>query len=963
MSKEQENSKETKTPTLYTFYGKQYDFNDLRRDSDLGFKDYLRTLRRGDKDSEELWNAYSNMMSGIGDGSITFENGRFNDSLGRYSNGVYYDNDGKKQTSKKKSRDYYGLVANYIAGKLGKSQEYQEPKEPEDKTKIKWSGNNSLGLAFNHKMFNTDNGNIMDFIDLDPYDEGTKSRKTDNRIKQVKDVTKYLYDNFDSLFTGYSDADSQQAKQYLKEAMTSLDDNTVNSGDYLALSRAFGGINWRNMFNTQQPTLQQTEEVQSEQTQLTPTQKFASWVEQKYPKYTGDLKKRSLSIGTTYTDFEKNSLQNALQSLQTGDLQRMIRSIITDPTYKFNNESFISNIFQGTPTWFANQYGLSSILQTLKGKNFLKPISKETPNLYYIPGTTTKDNIGWVWDDTNNTIQQMDIRSIPYWQQRMLQEYKGETGGDLAWAEPYLREGGIIKARTGVQLNSNANWYSGVFTPQLNHILTNLKNDHDYYKWLNDMQSKHSELYRAAGDNFTNTAYENDLVKKYQDAYKAGYNGEWKDNQFGYNSLGIQNAYDKGMFNIGENRTSGDKAGQWTSDSLYSGITDYRRLLGRKGDYSDNQLSEITQKFKDAGYSFDLGDDGYYRLNPLLGKIERPVSSVALKPDIPQQISVPKVALDTKKTYVDPRKEREQEQEQQVGSRNWNISPDLIGAGRLVSSIVTNNRVTDTIMKSLKPVLKDTYERYSPITGAFGEMQFRNNQAANLRSQAAKPFTSDASLQLAGQLDADRRARDLEYQGFLADNNEIKRTREAALARQEDNMARRSEVANFNRASINQTGRERAQLQATNLKKNWESVDNFLQGIEGRLRTKMLEDTERRNNFRLQTSMSDIDSRYQDLTRRATNDVSTWMASNPGAPLSSMPNYLNYTKYIGDMQRWKQAQQYKAHADVYGYNYDNDWLHKTPESIGQPYGYKRGGSLTPSAMYLINKVIRNESNT
>lgn len=953
MSKEQENNKQNKTPALYTFYGKQYDFNDLKRDSDLGFKDYLRTLRRGDKDSEELWNAYSNMMSGIGDGSITFENGRFNDSLGRYSNGVYYDNDGKKQTSKRKSRDYYGLVANYIAGKLGKSQEYQEPKEPEDKTKIKWSGNNSLGLAFNRKMFNTDNGNIMDFIDLDPYDEGTKSRKTDNRIKQVKDVTKYLYDNFDSLFTGYSDADSQKAKQYLEEAMASLDDNTVNSGDYLALSRAFGGINWRNMFSNQQSYTAQQDQLQEEQE--TPIQKFTNWKNLKYPKYTGTLQSRRLQPGTHYNASDKVLLQNALNSLPEEDIKRITRFILSAKGYKFYADPAIANALGNNTTLYDNQYGLQNILEVLKNKGLLTPVSKSNTNLFYIPNTATKDNIGWVWDSSKNTISQMHIDEIPYWQQRMLQEYKGETGGDLAWAEPYLKEGGIIKAQKGVQLNSNANWYSGVFTPQLDHILSTLKGDSSYYRWLNDMQDKHSALYKSAGDNFTNTAYENDLVKKYQDAYKAGYNGEWKDNQFGYNSLGIQNAYDKGMFNIGENRTSGDKAGQWTSDSLYSGITDYRRLLGRKGDYTDEQLAAVTQKFKDAGYSFDLGDDGYYRLNPLLGKIERPVSSVALKPDIPQQISVPKTTPNVPNTKINL------VEEPPKNTRNFNqgISPDLIGAGRLVSSIVTNNRVTDTIMKSLNPVLKDTYERYSPITGAFGEMQFRNNQAANLRSQAAKPFTSDASLQLAGQLDADRQARDLEYQGFLADNNEIKRTREAALARMEDNMARRSEVANFNRASINQTGRERAQLQATNLKKNWESVDNFLQGIEGRLRTKM----DGRNNFRLQTSMSNINSRYQDLTKQATNDVSTWMSSNPGKALSSMPNYTNYTNYISDMQKWKQAQQYKAHADIYGYDYDNDWLHKTPESIGQPYGYKRGGSLKPSTMYLINKVIKNESNT
>nr|DAT77896.1 MAG TPA: hypothetical protein [Caudoviricetes sp.] len=82
-------------------------------------------------------------------------------------------------------------------------------------------------------------------------------------------------------------------------------------------------------------------------------------------------------------------------------------------------------------------------------------------------------------------------------------------------------------------------------------------------------------------------------------------------------------------------------------------------------------------------------------------------------------------------------------------------------------------------------------------------------------------------------------------------------------------MARRSEVANFNRASINQTNRERAELAATRLRRNWQSVDNFLQGIEGRLRTKIEEGAERRNNFRLQTSVSDIDSKYQDAVQRA----------------------------------------------------------------------------------------------
>ena len=118
------NMAEQNKPKLYTYNGEQYSFQDLSKDLDTGFADYISTLRRGDRDSEEFWNAYSNLMSGIGDGTIVFENGRFNDSLGRYSNGVWYDSEGNKQTSGKKSKDYYGLVANYIAKGLRRQKKY-----------------------------------------------------------------------------------------------------------------------------------------------------------------------------------------------------------------------------------------------------------------------------------------------------------------------------------------------------------------------------------------------------------------------------------------------------------------------------------------------------------------------------------------------------------------------------------------------------------------------------------------------------------------------------------------------------------------------------------------------------------------------------------------------------------------------------------------------------------------------
>jgi hypothetical protein len=50
------------------------------------------------------------------------------------------------------------------------------------------------------------------------------------------------------------------------------------------------------------------------------------------------------------------------------------------------------------------------------------------------------------------------------------------------------------------------------------------------------------------------------------------------------------------------------------------------------------------------------------------------------------------------------------------------LAIDLLGAGRLAGSIWANNRIARTIRQSLRPKLHDTYELYSPVTGAFSEM-------------------------------------------------------------------------------------------------------------------------------------------------------------------------------------------------------------------------------------------------
>lgn len=944
-----------KSPTLYSWYGKQYDFDQLQKDADEGVHEYIATLKRGSKDIDQFMKAYSDIMTGIRDGSITFKDGKYIDSRGRYSNGLYYDDKDVKQTSKRSSKDYYGLMANYIYGKQRSQNEYTAP---EDKTKIKWAGSSSIGKAITRTIFNSDAWNNQDFQDLNEYDESGKVKGTDNRHKKLYDAFDYVLSNFDNLFSGYSEQDKANATKYISEAMNYLKDGKINPGDYLALNRAASGLDYRSMFSDRTV---ETPSLREGAIQV-PETDFVSWVSKKYPIFSGTLHtSRSLNDGRTYGPDTLNRITQAVNSLSESDLYRIVRSALADKNYVFNNEQSVVNTFGDADYQFSNPFGVRLALQSLKDRNLLKSFGAQQPDLYYIPNTDNNQRFtSWVWDAKNGTLSEMSYHDIPYWREKILAEWqssKGTPSGDNSyWTSRYgsFKKGGVILAQTGVKLGENANWYTGVFQPQLTHILEGLDKDKEYYSWLNDMQDRHNELYTAAGSDFLNKAYKADTVGTYQDLYKSGYQTEWNGNPAGYNSLGIANAQKLGMFDIsGRTRTSGDWVGKWNTDNLYSGITDYRRLLGRKGDYTDEQLASTVASFKEKGYDFVEDANGYYKLIPIEDHVEE-----TEKPEEPA-VETPQ---DKEDSFINPISQPTKSPNQ-FGNFISQLAPDLIGAGRLFGSLRTNNKVAETVRKSLTPVLKNTYELYSPVTGAFSEMQLRNSQAADVRRQAARPFTSDASLQLAGALDANRQATNLERQGFLADDAEIKRTKAEALKRQEDNIARRSEVANFNRASINQTNRELAQLEGARLKQNWQSVDNFLAGLEGRVRQRTEIDRERRLNFGLQTAQQDIDNQYQEALQKAQDAALKWQKdpANASKTLSEMPNYF---QFLRELSRWRNASSLGAHANVYGYRYDNNYLNKNALDIASKYGfYRNGGSLRPSTLHMINKILRNENNT
>ena len=953
-------------PNLYSLYNKQYDFDEFQRAADSGVSEYISSLKRGNKHAEQFMQAYSDLMAGIKDGSITFKDGKYVDSRGRYSNNKYYNDKNEVETTRRPSKDYYGLMANYIYKKQLAQNEYTPPKKKEDLEKIKWNGNNSVGQAITKHIFNSDTWNNAYFQNLNTWDDDGKIVGDDKRIPKLREAFQYTKDNFDKLFIDYDDAQKQEAIDYITKAMASLDDDSVEH-DYLDLSKAAGGLDYEKMFANKTV----------EKPVVNPKEAFVSYINTRFKHPIQNPNGNIEAVATITSQQQQKNLENISNNINDMDEQRLnniIKNALQSP-----NDMIGST---GIPMKFMANLAALRLINKYK----LEPIQEDS-SLYYMPFTNDEDSVTtWVYDKDSATFKQMSYFDIPQMRQKIFNEFQATqgpqntlpehlSGFESMFASSYKR-GGVIKAQTGVKLNTEkANWYEGVFKNQLDHILDKLKQDSGYYNWLNNMQDSHYGLYTAAkGDKESidySTAYQNKNVGEYQDAYKSGYNQEFND-KAGYNNLGILNALKAGMFDIsGGTRTSGDyyregNPNNWTSDNLFSAITDYRRLLGRKGDFDDNQLAELKAKFKEAGYDFDLDDaTQYYKLKPLLSlSDEGPKSLENYSKEHPITING---AFNEMQGSEIRRRWEKQNGENNVGKKILDFStsfiPNAIGLGQLLGTIRSNNKRADIIKRSMIPLQKITYEHKIPITGAFSEMQFSNSQAANSRSKGNRWFTSDPSLQLGGEHAYNAQAMEQERRGFLADDAEIKRTKAESLKEEKENKARRAETINFNTAARIQNAKELAQLEAARLKQNRLSIDNYTTELKDQLSRMLQEEKTRRDAFKYNVYQQDINEQYSDILSKVQDKVAEWQAQdeNKDKSVSEMPGYYSFLKALS---QWRTAKLLGANAKIYGYNYNNKNLNKTAQEIASEFSLlKNGGTLRPSILHMINKTLRNENNT
>lgn len=569
---------------------------------------------------------------------------------------------------------------------------------------------------------------------------------------------------------------------------------------------------------------------------------------------------------------------------------------------------------KGRLGWLSDTYWMSA--STPKGQaRYLKPKQeaaqpKVDENAFTIPPTSSRQH------------SKLYLDSKRIYNQRQADKYISSVGNEYMepWFNPgRFKKGGVVKAQNGKKITnvtSTANWGTDIYgTDSFKNWLS--KYNTQNYNDFNNLQKSYYTNLNATG-------------------YKPGtnpvsYNQGVYDRQTAFNTAAPEiNAAIESLAKNGKivrAGVSGDNAQGGYNDGYFGG-QEYLRHGGMRGVVSEDQLKAINELAGKQGLEYYIDEEtGMGMLRP--GTQAR-VDATGIQSPIAPKFNTQ--TIDTSKAKINPQTGQVTGLPEIGGARPTNSSTlgtstgnggfrqflgkldptTFIQAGRMAGNIWNNNRVAKKTKEGLRPLLLDTYETPRRVVGDLATRQFYNNQAANIESLAARPRTSDATLQLAGELEAGRQAGQLRAEGALADNDMIRRTGEAAWQNNAEAVARRSEVANRNRASMLGIEKAKTDIDAARMSANWTSLENFMKERE----YKAGMDRDRQRQFDLNVGLGNIQTTNEARLKPLRDYLEA--QSMAGKDISTLPQYKQYTDLVESLGANAANEQNSLYADVYG---------------------------------------------
>lgn len=529
------------------------------------------------------------------------------------------------------------------------------------------------------------------------------------------------------------------------------------------------------------------------------------------------------------------------------------------------------------------------------------PYAPPTPTEVYVtPGETVKDsNARYLWELINKKPSTAHVkRDNP---PRKAKPKKKKTSRDDRVTKK--AEGGIVQFLQGgntvgrIKAKDMSNWNRA-------NALANYDFGADVDRWKSGYTGSDDwrDAYMAAF-NGGEDIYDQ-LTSKTGDYFGGKYNYSVQDPlakhrqiTFRGTNQGFDDLIRKGI--VGYGTTEGN-----SGFDIYAGDRTGNRTLARG--MSPEDVARFNKQLATRGMELYDKGNGAYRLRRLE---QKPV-------ELPEAV----VTADTPKTPATTNPSAIKGAAPKKGKGfNLGVMPeDVIALGRMVGGLAANNRAAKLYKEGLKPTLLDTFENTVPLQGNFQAATNAEQQAGNLESVAARPRTSDASLQLAGELEASGRAGQARFQGGLQDAEMFYKTRMLGQQESDAAKARRVDVANRNRASMNQIDAAKKQIDAARVTSNYQNViAPYLAGVENQFAQKRamnqqldMEEAQRGldRTFRPRfQSLQDEERAAKEAYIKNNNNSSVgWETSDASRALRDKATALNDEMFTQHLQRRRQ---------------------------------------------------------
>lgn len=932
----------------YKYKDKNYKLSDFQEGVGDGWEEYRTALKDEEKNRDALNQAYNYMLDGIANGTVTIKNGNF------------YTTDQNILDNK----DIFGQVTYYLKSQLGKSEEYISP---EEKRKVDFS-NDAFRKNFNNYVFNSDDFNLNDFIELDPLDEKTGKRGTTNRINAIKEYLDQI--DFDRDFKNLDEPTRARYQKYIENAKKAISDNTISSNEYLDLSKLFGyGGQWNKIFTTEgTPSEPDKEEAPAQEApvQQTPQQMLDNFMVNEIPEFTGQESEYELNT----PKFGKYTFQiwkNIMKNINNKDLVRMMDLLNDKPNINLSNMKYVVESAKKTGAaklhiaYPDNAQSRSFVLNTMKYRNLLTKIG-DGLYMYY----SNRSPYALIWDEKQNKLYKKAARNVEYIVRSKLNEFNQTNGNtEGSWYKKYqqpdntsevesAKNGGVLKASDGLNFNlavgnnkdKNIKLPNGLTIPFLSSInpaklpkggfddfnQAVIYNDEDLLdsNRLKRVWNKETGKYelakrgdQAATDNIStgNKLYDVEGVEgsqeKDENLYKVSWNENWINRLM--NNPKLAEAFARRYTSL--NGVNGDKFKQlWFNPDDTFNHENFKKAIPR----GDEKIHIWSEGLNGTGHDVYAGR---------VYGIATGDGSVKYYNHIPEgwQVSGDKIKFDdiTNLYMLTPKSgEQKVENQDQVGElipgkeniQDLNIKnpyddrskENSLALLRLINTLNNNRKNANILRNGTTLKQNDTYATYAPIKGAYSIKSTLANQAADIQSRMANQGFVDWKQQALANSLAQSQADQYNEKGIVSDVQERQRTEAISRELQERNLARRQEVADKN---INENALYRQQLASIDASRNMkdhESWDTYLKQIEEQLRSDRIDKQNKYEDYIQKVIAGRVAEKYTDKINAIQAKFDAWAAENPQiakepALLAAAPEYQEYQRAMKSLQNMQAA--------------------------------------------------------